>query len=170
MKKELRREVRGPKRRGAAPAVTDPEDLKIIDVLLEDARLSYRQIAARIGLATATVAQRLRNLQERRVFLGTSPRLDYERLGYVFCVLTQVKVKQGKLFEVERRISNDPHVFAIYDHTGGTDATVIARFRDRTTLDQFLKVLQSIPHVERTETQLVLNVIKENIRRLPDPL
>ena len=116
------------------------------------------------------MAQRLRELARRRVSLGTQPILDYEKLGYVFSVLTQVKVTQGKLFAVERRISSDPHVFAVYDHTGGTDATVLARFRDRPSLDRFLKSLQSIPHVEHTETQLVLNVMKENVRRLPDPL
>lgn len=147
----------------------DPDDLRIVNALLDDARQSYRQIAARTKMATATVAHRLRSLEQRRVLLGTIPHLDYEKLGFVFSVLTQVKVTQGKLFDVERRISSNPHVFAVYDHTGGTDATVIARFRDRDGLDRFLKSLQTIPHVERTETQLILNVIKENIRRLPDP-
>lgn len=146
------------------------DDLRIINVLLGNARLSYRQIAARLGLSTTTVAQKLRNMERRRILQGTAPVLDYEKIGYSFCVLTQVKVKRGKLFEVERRISADPHVFAVYDHTGGTDATVLARFREREALDQFLKNLQTIPHVERTETQLILNVIKEHIRRLPDPV
>ena len=148
----------------------DDVDHRVMNLLLQDARLSYRQIAARLRIATATVAQRMRNLQKRGVLLGTVPVLDYEQLGYGFCVLTQVKVKQGKLFEVERRVSANPHVFAVYDHTGGTDATVMARFRDRAGLDGFLKSLQSIAHVERTETHLILNIIKENIRRLPDPL
>ena len=166
MKKSRTTKTAGKKPRAGA----DADDLRIINVLLQDARLSYRQIAARIGLSTATVAQRLRNLERQGVLAGTVPLLDYEKLGYAFCVLTKVKVKQGRLFEVERKISADPHVFAVYDHTGGTDATVMARFRERKGLDRFLKLLQSIPHVERTETQLILNVIKESIRRLPDPM
>ncbi len=159
----------GEKSRPPAAQLPDSDDLRIVNELLADARRSYRQIAARTGMATATVAHRLRNLEQRGILLGTRPLLDYEKLGYGFSVLTQVKVTQGKLFDVERRISANPHVFAVYDHTGGTDATVIARFRDRAGLDRFLKTLQTIPHVERTETQLILNVIKENIRRLPDP-
>src|SRR3989338_1794960 len=156
-------------RNGKEAASVDPEDLRIVDVLLADARMSFRQIAARLGLSTATVAHRLRTLEREGVFHGARAQIDFEKLGYVFSVLIQIKVTQGKLFEVERRVSENPHVFAVYAHTGGTDATVIARFRDRSILDRFLKYLQALPHVERTETQLILNVIKENIRRLPDP-
>ncbi len=155
----------GGRRKSETP---DRDDIRILNELLQDARLSYRHIAANLGLSTATVAQRFRSLQKRGVILGSAPILNYERIGYAFCVLTLIKVKQGRLFEAMKRISAEPHVFGVYDHTGGTDATVLARFRDRTSLDRFLKVLQAIPTIERTETHLVLNVFKENIRHLPD--
>ncbi len=164
-KSPVRRPIAGRRRE-----TIEPVDLKIVNALLDDARLSYRQIASKLGVATATVAQRIRNMEGIGVLRGARPLLDYEKLGYYFHVLTQVKVKHGKLFAVERRISAMPHVYAVYDHTGGTDATVLARFRERSELDRYLKAVQAIPHVERTETQLVLNVIKDNISRLPDPL
>lgn len=130
--------------------------------------MSYRQIAQKIGLSTATVAQRYRSLEKRGIILGSLPILNFEKIGYAFSVLTQIKVKQGRLFEAMRKITEEPHVFGVYDHTGGTDATVLARFRERKSLDQFLKILQAIPAIERTETHLVLNVFKESIRHLPD--
>ncbi|MBI4177942.1 Lrp/AsnC family transcriptional regulator [bacterium] len=157
-------------KKGENPAKIDPDDERIINALLSDARQSYRHIAAGLGLATATVAQRVRNLERQKVLLGAVPVLNFEKLGFAFCVITQVKIHQGKLALGLRRLAANPHVFGIYDHTGGTDATVLARFRDRQSLDRFLKQLQAAPHVERTETQLVLNVFKEFIRRLPDPL
>jgi Lrp/AsnC family transcriptional regulator, regulator for asnA, asnC and gidA len=146
----------------------EPVDLKIVNELLDNGRLSFRQIAAKLGVATATVAQRIQNLEGAGVIRGVKAVLDYEKLGYYFHVMTQVKVRHGRLFAVERRISAMPNVYAVYDHTGGTDATVLARFRDRGGLDRYLKAVQAIADVERTETQLVLNVIKDNISRLPD--
>lgn len=148
----------------------EPLDLKIINTLMEDARLSYRQIAQKLGMSTATIAQRMRNMEGNGVIRRIIPLLDFEKLGYYFHVITQVKVKQGRLFKVERKISALANVYAVYDHTGGTDATVLARFRDRSALDRYLKILQSIPDVERTETQLVLNVIKDTISQVPDPI
>jgi DNA-binding Lrp family transcriptional regulator len=136
-------------------------DQKILEWLLKDARLSFRQIGKRLRVSAATVAQHVERLEKQGVIEGYSVRLDYERLGYHFPVLIEVKVAHGKLFEVEGKLAQDPHVYMVIDHTGGTDATVMARFRDREGLDRFVKRIQSIPHVERTETKLVLNVIKQ---------
>lgn len=163
-----RRSADGPGATRKRVEALDRDDIRILNELLRDARLSYRQIATHIGLSTATVAQRYRSLEKRGVILGSVPVLDYEKIGYAFCVLTLIKVKQGRLFEAMRKIGEDPHVFGVYDHTGGTDVTVLARFRDRKSLDGFLKVLQAIPSIERTETHLILNVFKENVRHLPD--
>jgi Lrp/AsnC family transcriptional regulator for asnA, asnC and gidA len=53
-------------------------------------------------------------------------------------------------------------VQAVYDVTGDFDALVIAKFRSRRELDSFVKSLQTIEFVERTETNLILNIIKED--------
>jgi len=50
---------------------------------------------------------------------------------------------------------------AVYDHTGPFDALILAKFKTRKQMDQFLKHLQTYDFVERTETMLVLNILKE---------
>jgi DNA-binding Lrp family transcriptional regulator len=149
-----------------APPPVSATDLAILGCLLTDARQSFRRIAKKLDLSVVTVAHHVRAMEERGVLRGYRAEVDFEKLGYQFQIITAVKVEHGKLFDVERRIAADPHVWAVYDHTGGTDATVLARFQDRASLDQFIKRIQSIPHVERTETNLVLNVIKESAKTL----
>lgn len=143
-------------------------DLKIVTALLRDARQSYRELGRRLGLSTATVAGHVRALERAGVIRGYRAEVDFEKLGYGFHVLVEVKVRHGRLFDVEKRMAADPHVYAVYDHTGGTDATAMARFRDRASLDAFIKRLQRVPHVERTETSLVLNIIKDAAGVLPE--
>ncbi|RMF04981.1 Lrp/AsnC family transcriptional regulator, partial [Candidatus Woesearchaeota archaeon] len=60
------------------------------------------------------------------------------------------------------KIAADPHVTAVYDNTGDFDATVIAKFKNRRGLDSFLKKIQTYDFVERTETRMILNTIKED--------
>ncbi|HLG42203.1 MAG TPA: Lrp/AsnC family transcriptional regulator [Planctomycetota bacterium] len=139
----------------------DETDLRILGALIADARQSYRQIARTLGVSVATVASHAEKLEKAEVVRRYAALVDYEKLGFAFPVIIEVKVAHGKLFDAERRIAQDPHVCMVLDHTGGTDATVIARFRNRETLDKFVKKIQSIPNVERTETKLVLNVIKD---------
>ncbi len=75
--------------------------------------------------------------------------------------MIEIRISKGKLFDVEKKIASNPNVFAIYDVTGSFDAVVLARFRTRRQMDNFLKRLQTYEFVERTETKLILNTIKE---------
>ncbi len=136
-------------------------DKKIINLLLRNSRMSYRKIARKLKLSIATVLKHTASLEDEGIIRGYSLRLDYEKLGYDIKVIIAVRIAKGKLIEVERKIATNPAVCAVYDHTGHFDATIIARFKDRRSMDLFLKRIQTYDFVERTETRLVLNTIKE---------
>ena len=87
--------------------------------------------------------------------------LDYEKLGYDAEVIIEVRISKGKLFEVEKEIANHPNVFAVYDVTGDFDAMILARFDSRRKMDAFIKKLQTYDFVERTNTRMILNTIRE---------
>lgn len=155
------------RKRSAEPYPADRIDLQILSALVADGRMSYRKLAAKLGLSTATVISRIERMQKAGVLRCTAAIVDYEKLGFAFTVIIEVKVAHGKLFDAEHRIARDRNVYLVLDHTGGTDATVIARFRGREDLDRFVKKVQSMPNVERTETKLVLNVIKDEPTPIP---
>ena len=134
---------------------------KILNALLENSRLSYREIAKKLKKSVATIMKRVRQLEQEGVIKNYSAVLDYEKLGYDVAVLVEVKVSKGKLFEVEKKISAHQNVVAVYDHTGPFDALILAKFKTRKFMDDFLKQLQAYDFVERTETMLILNILKE---------
>ena len=139
----------------------DELDKKIINILLEDSRLSYRQIAQKLKISTATVINRIHNLEKEGIIKKYTANIDYEKLGYDIPVIIELKITKGKLFEVEKKISKNPNVSFVYDTTGELDATLIARFKTRRAMDNFLKHIQAYDFIERTNTKLILNVIKE---------
>ncbi len=142
----------------------DETDFKILGVLLEDARLSSRQIADRIGVSVGTVLSRIRRMENEGIIKGYSAVVDHEKLGYELTVVTEVTVAKGKLLDVEREVAKIPNVCCVYDVTGLTDAIVVAKFKSRKDLSDFTKWLLSLPYVERTNTHLVLTTVKENFR------
>ncbi len=139
----------------------DETDKKILNALIENSRLSYRQIAKKIGVSGATVMNRVNNLEKNKIIKKYSAKINYEKIGYDIEALIEVRISKGKLFEVENKVANHPNVFGIYDVTGDTDAIILARFKNRRQMDLFLKKVQTFDFVERTETKLVLNTIKE---------
>jgi Lrp/AsnC family transcriptional regulator, regulator for asnA, asnC and gidA len=147
-------------------SILDELDRAILVELNVDARASHRAIANRLEVSPTTVSSRIAQMEADGVIRGYVPVLDDERLGWDLCAVVGVRISKGKLREVEERLAHDPHAYAIYDVTGDYDALLIGRFRDRRDLDRFVKHALQDPHVERSNTQVVLNRVKEE-RRVP---
>ncbi|MBI4210406.1 MAG: Lrp/AsnC family transcriptional regulator [Candidatus Diapherotrites archaeon] len=139
----------------------DRTDLAIINALEENARLSLRKIAKQVGVSTATVMHRLNAIEKQRAIKSYSALPDYDKLGYSIQAIIDVIVSKGKLFQVEKKIASHPSVAAVYDMTGHFDVMVIAYFKTRRGLDDFIKKIQTYDFVEKTETRIILNTIKE---------
>jgi len=146
--------------------VLNETDARILHVLLEDARFSSRQIAKKVGVSVGTVLSRIKKMEEDGIVKGYSVIIDHERLGYQLTVVMEVTVSKGRLVEMENEIARIPNVCAVYDVTGLTDAVIIAKFKSREDLGKFTKTLLALPYIERTNTHVVLNTVKENFRLL----
>lgn len=139
----------------------DEVDKKILNVLLKNPKLSVRDIAKLVGVSSVTVLKRIKHLEKEGVIKSYTAYLDYSKTGYDLEVIIKIRVSKGKLFEVEEKIAVHKNIFAVYDITGDFDVIVIARFKNRKSLDAFLKKIQTYSFVERTETAMILNTIKE---------
>jgi Lrp/AsnC family transcriptional regulator for asnA, asnC and gidA len=144
----------------------DDVDRSLLEELNVDARRSHRELAHRLQISPTTVGQRLARLERAGVIRGYIPVLDDEQVGWELTATIGIRISKGKLREVEEHLARDPRAYAIYDVTGDYDALVIGRFRDRRDLDAFVKRTLQDPHIERTNTQVVLNRVKEE-RRVP---
>ncbi|MFZ0512951.1 MAG: Lrp/AsnC ligand binding domain-containing protein [Candidatus Nitrosopolaris sp.] len=71
---------------------------------------------------------------------------------------------QGKIAEVEKHIAKFPNVCAVYDITDLTDMIVVAKFKYRAQLNNFVKKVLALPHIERTNTRVVFITVKEDFR------
>lgn len=149
--------------------ILDEIDYKIISLLVKDARIPAQEIANLTGKHLTTITRRLKTLEQEGIIKGYTAVVDYEILGLELTVVTQLTLSRGKLFETEEEIAKLPGVCAVYDVTGSIDAIIIAKFKNRKEISEFAKKLLAMPFVDRTETHIVLNIIKEDFR-LPTKL
>jgi len=144
----------------------DETDVKILKQVLSDARLSYRKIAEEIGVSPPTVLTRMQGLENNHIIKSYSAVLDHEKLGYDLTAIIELTAVKGKITEVEKHISKFPNVCAVYDITGLTDMIIVAKFRNRKDLSDFVKKDLSLPFVDRTNSHIVLVTVKEDFRFL----
>jgi DNA-binding Lrp family transcriptional regulator len=142
----------------------DDVDRKIIRLLQKDARKSYNKISDSLGIAVGTAYNRVKNLEDSGILKGYTIMLDSAKLGFGLTTLILIEAEGRYLPEVEKELAKLDEVICIYDITGDYDIAVVARFKDRSTLNNFIKSTLKMPHVSRTVTNVVLNVVKEDFR------
>ena len=141
----------------------DETDKKILDLFNEDGRMSYRKISRRLDISIGTVHNRIEKLMSSGVIKKFAPVINHSKLGYDLTTVIGVKVKGGVLKNWEDKTAYHKNVLCMYDVTGEFDAILVARFKDTKQLDQFIKTLLKEPDVQRTYTQTVLNIVKEDV-------
>ena len=142
----------------------DKTDERILKNLMVDARLSARQLALKLGISTVTVLSRIKKLEREKIIKGYTALIDHEKLGYNLTAIIEIIAKKDKIIDMEVEISKIENVCGVYDITGNTDTLIIAKFKSRNELSEFVKGLASIQNIENTITHVVLNTTKEDFR------
>ena len=142
----------------------DNTDERILKNLLVDARLSARQLGIKLGISTVTILTRIKKLEKEKVIKGYTALIDHEKLGYTLTAIIEIIAKKDKIIDIEMELAKIENVCGVYDITGNTDTLVIAKFKSRDELSEFVKGIATIQNIENTITHVVLNTAKEDFR------
>jgi DNA-binding Lrp family transcriptional regulator len=111
--------------------------------------------------------QRVKHLEEEGVIKGYRAQVDYMKLGYEFMAIVHIYV-EGDLMEVQKKIMELTNVVAIFDVTGECDSIAWVACRSREEFSSVVKGMLTIPGVKKTNTYVILNMIKDPFNFLPD--
>ncbi len=138
----------------------DELDLRIMRELVRNSNRSYRALAKDLGMSTTAIIDRIRELEAAGRIIGYGARLDYLKLGYEFMGLVEISISGKRIVEAEQKIAKLPRVAAVWDTTGEFDALAVVMCKSRGELSATVKRMLSIDGVEKTNTNVVLNVVK----------
>ena len=143
------------------------DDKRILAHLRFHARDSSREIAKKLSLHPATVIKRMKKMEQGGVITGYGANVNYLGLGYEFMALVGISASHGHLVEVEGKLRSFPGVVSVYDLTGDVDAIALVACKSRFEFNRTIKRLLSVPHIERTNTHVILNVVKNEWEFVP---
>ncbi|RII13952.1 Regulatory protein AsnC [Streptomyces sp. YIM 130001] len=146
-------------RRMSESVVLDPVDLQILCLLQNDARTTYRDLAAQAGVAPSTCLDRVARLRRSGVILGHQLRLDPAKLGRGLEALLSVQVRPHRrelIGPFVERMRALPESRALFHLTGPDDYLVHVAVTgtadlQRLVIDEFT----SQREVARVETRLI---------------
>jgi Lrp/AsnC family leucine-responsive transcriptional regulator len=136
-------------------------DRSIIDILQQEGRSTFAQIAAQVGLSPAAVHERVKKLEARGVITGYHAGVDASLVGAGVTAFISVSQVAGPRGDLEDTFSRMPWVEECH-HIAGEES-VLLKVRAETTraLEHLIWEIRALPTVERTKTVIVLATIFE---------
>lgn len=142
----------------------DATDLQILRELQQNARLTTKELAARVNLSTTPVFERVKRLERDGIISRYIAVLNAEKLNQGFVVFCQVKMNRlghDIAADFSERIANIPEVTECYNISGQYDYLLKVHAPNMKYYQEFvLNVLGTIPHLGSLESTFVMDEIK----------
>jgi Transcriptional regulators len=143
----------------------DELDKRIIELLCTSSQGSYRQIAKQLNVHPTTLIQRVKALEGKGVINGYRANVNYMNLGYEYMGI--VHIYADDVVKVQKKLADIPQITSIYDVTGDSDCIVHISCLDREDFSNTVKRINSLEGVNKTNTAVVLNVVKDPSEFIP---
>lgn len=133
----------------------DKIDLKILNALQQDARLSYRALSRRVAMSSPATAERVRKLEVAGVIGGYHARIDPGALGYHVEALMTVSYASHLSKRMYKLAETTPEIVECL-HVSG-HGSVVLRVVAKSTA-QLEQLMLKVQQIGTTETSIVLSV------------
>jgi Lrp/AsnC family leucine-responsive transcriptional regulator len=141
----------------------DALDHKLVATLSEEGRISWSDLAARVGLSAPATADRVRRLEERGVIRGYTALVNPDAVGqgltaFVAVTLDRPQHRQSFLELLEQL----PQVLECHHTAGEDDYLLKIRCSGTRELERLVsEKIKNLKGIARTRTTIVLSTVKE---------
>ena len=148
----------------------DNTDLKILEILMQDAKKPYTEVAKKVFVSQGTVHVRMTKLEQAGVVEKTTLKINYSRLGFDITAFIGIYLEKSALYEqVLEKLKGIPEITNIHYTTGNYSMFVKIHCKDTNHLKEVLhEKMQQVEGIERTETMISLEESLDRSLRLAE--
>lgn len=142
----------------------DALDRKILQIITQNARIPFKDVAEVCGVSRAAVHQRVQKMYDTGVIVGSAYQVNPKMLGYQLCVYIGITLDKGSMYKsVSAELEKIPEVIESQFTLGSFSMLIKLYAKDDQHLMYLLNSkIQEIPGVANTET---LTALDQKIRR-----
>ena len=145
----------------------DELDHQILDILVDNVRTPFTDIAKKLLISAGTVHVRVKKMEEFGIIKGSSLTLDYAKLGYTFIAYVGLFLENTyKTHSVLEQLAKIPYVTVAHITTGRFTVFCKIRATDTTHAKDIIFKIDDIEGVTRTETMISLEESFNDKKRL----
>lgn len=145
----------------------DPMDLRILEEIQKDGRISVVELSRRVHLTKTPCAERLKRLEKTGVIRGYFAKLDPVVMNAGHIVMVQVQLKGTTADELEAfnaAVVRVPEIQSCHMVAGGYDYLLKVRSKDIGDYRRLLgEAISKLPGVLQTHTYVVMETVKDEV-------
>ncbi len=142
----------------------DDLDVRLIDLLADDASRTNVALARELGVSDVTVRNRMARLMEAEAVKIVAV-VDPAKVGRGLQVISDIEVELGRVHETAEALASLPQTTYVGYMVGENDLLMVASLLNEEELFLFVtEVVPSMPGVRRLRTSQVLKVLKRTFR------
>ena len=136
----------------------DKLDNQIINVMMNDAEISYAELGKKLFVSAGTIHVRIKKMQDLNIIMGTRMTINTRLLGYNCTAFVGIYLEKSSLYDVvAKELEKIPEIVRLNYITGNYSMFIEIVCTDITQLRKVLHDdLQNIKGIERTETFISL--------------
>ncbi|MGH3739439.1 MAG: Lrp/AsnC family transcriptional regulator [Micromonosporaceae bacterium] len=132
-------------------------DRAIVAALVEDGRLSYTDLAEKVGLSVSAVHQRVRRLEQRKIIQGYGARVDHQALGLPLTAFIAIRpIDPAAPDDAPERLAHLTQIESCYSVAGEDFYLLKVRVASPVDLEGLLQQVRTVANVS-TRTTVVLS-------------
>ena len=142
-------------------------DLNILRILQKDGRISYTDLAKKVGLSVTPCIERVKRLERENYILNYGARVSAQKLNQSLVVFVQIRLNhtsQKNFEEFRRSVMDLENVQSCFLVSGNYDYLLKARVADMASYRELLghRILK-LPAVQESTSYVVMEELKDTM-------
>ncbi len=140
----------------------DELDQTLLRALQQDGRVSFRELAQKVGVSSQTISDRIAKMVEKGVIKEFTILVDQAKVGYPISFVVELDVDLTKMNKIQEELTKYPELHQINVVTGDHDILVLGVAKDILHLYEIIEEkVSNIEGIKATKTSISLKTVKE---------
>lgn len=140
----------------------DELDQKIIQLLIENARMSYSDIGEKTGISRVAVKTRIRSLEERKIIEGYTTIINPQKISGAVSCYFEIETLPDAISEVTQILNRNEIITQVYRVTGNNKLHAHAVASSSEEMEKLMQeVIDPLPGIVSCCCNIILSRIKD---------
>ena len=138
----------------------DETDLEILNMLEDNSRRPLREIGEELEIATSTVYERMKKLEEKDIIKRYTIEKNFKKIGLNVLSFVLIKISSGNYKKVAKEIKDFDQVLEVHAASGEYDLVTKIATKDNSSLQDIVDKINEMDYVDSTLTMFIMNTYK----------